>query len=96
MCDPVQRMVLVGGGEAVVAVSLGLVLGGPAGGGWGIWASIAACHYCALLVRRGFFFAFGVCEFTVRDFGVGIGFVVAGEGVLISDMRVSESGKIPK
>jgi len=67
----------------VDAVNPGLILGGPAGGGWGVGASIAACHYCALLVRRGPFFAFGVCEFTILGFGVGIGSVVVGEGVLI-------------
>ena len=65
------------------AVNPGLVLGGPAGGGWGFGASIAACRCCALLVRRGFLFAFGVCEFTVLNFGVGIGFLVVGERVLV-------------
>ena len=63
------------------AVNLGLVLSGPAGG-WGFGASIVVCHYCALLVQRGFF-AFGVCKFNVLHFGVGIGFVVVVEGVLI-------------
>ena len=65
------------------AVYLRLVFSGPAGGGWGDGASFVVYHYCTLLVRRGFFFAFGVCEFTVLDFGVGIGFVVVGEGVLV-------------
>ena len=65
------------------AVYLRLVFSGPAGGGWGDGASLVVYHYCTLLVRRGFFFAFGVCEFTVLDFGVGIGFVVVGEGVLV-------------
>ena len=45
----------------------GLVLGGPAGGGWGFGASIAACHYCALLVQRGSFFAFGVSPFSTSE-----------------------------
>ena len=58
-------------------------LAGLRGGAWGDEASLVVCHYCTLLVRWGFFFAFGVCEFTVLDFGVGIGFVVVGEGVLI-------------
>ena len=65
------------------AVYLRLVFSGPAGGGWGDGASLVVYHYCTLLVRRGSFFAFGVCEITVLDFGVGIGFVVVGERVLI-------------
>ena len=81
--DPEQGMVHVeSGGEAVDAVNLGLVLDGPAGGGWGFGASIVVCRYCALLVQRGFF-AFGVCKSTILDFGVSIGFVVVGEGVLV-------------
>ena len=65
------------------AVYLRLVFSGPAGGGWGDGASIAVCHYFSFLVRRGSFFALGVCEFTVLDFGVGVGFVVVGEGVFV-------------
>ena len=65
------------------AVDLGLVLGGPAGRGWGFGAFIVVYHCCALLVRRGSFFALGVCEITVLGFRVGVGFVVVGEGVFI-------------
>ena len=65
------------------AVNLGSVFGGPAGRGWGFGGFHRRLPLLFLLVRRGSFFAFGVCEFTVLDFGVGIGFVVVGEGVLI-------------
>ena len=70
------------------AVDLGLVLGGPAGRGWGLGAFIVVYHCCALLFRQGFFFALGVCEITVLGFRVGVGFVVVGEGVLRTGLAV--------
>ena len=65
------------------AVDLGLVLGGPAGRGWGFGAFIVVYHCCALLVRRGSLSALGVCEITVLSFRAGVGFVVVGEEVFV-------------